>query len=135
VAGDEVLVASGVYSAYDTRMINTGGFVSSVGFLKAGVDLISEKGAAGTTLRIDVVTPHTPVILWFLGSPGDVEIDGFTFTGAAPHLSGLQFTFSGRCIVRNCIFRDIGTGLGDEFGAGSLSADLELYDCRFENST
>jgi hypothetical protein len=54
-------------------------------------------------------------------------------TGSAPGLIGVSFTFGGRLVLRDCVFRDLGTGMSSEVAAGTVRADLEVYNCRFEN--
>lgn len=104
-------------------------------FLKSGVTLVSESGAAATMLRLDGVggMGASPVVIIGYGQPGMVAVQGFTFTGTVPHLEGENFHSSGRLILRDCVFRDMGVGLSDEGAAGSVMADLEVHGCRFEN--
>lgn len=131
-AGDSVLVAPGTYDEYETRLLGDGLFYSSVAFLKGGVALLSEAGAATTTLRMDTTETYTSVVLRAFGESGTSLVNGFTVTGTVPRLFGLDYGFGDRCIVRECIFRDIGTGdVGSALGG--VMCDLEVYGCRFEN--
>ncbi len=132
VPGDSVLVAPGVYDQYETRLVAGQFWISSVGFLKAGVTLVSSGGAEATTIRLDAASAE-PIGLVSFGSAGTSEIVGFTFSGGAPGLVGIEFLHGGKVIVRGCVFRDLGTGLPDEGGLGSIRADVEVYGCRFEN--
>lgn len=131
IEGDSVLVAPGVYDQYETRLLGDGGWYSSVVFLRGGVAVVSEGGAAVTTLRMDT-TQGTPVLARAFGDTGISVIDGFTLTGAAPGLFGLDYGFGDRCVARDCVFRDIGTG-GVGGALGGVMCDLEVYGCRFEN--
>lgn len=130
--GDSVLVAPGVYDQYETRLLGDGNWFSSVAFLKGGVALVSEAGASTTTLRMDA-TQAAPRVLRAFGQAGTTLVEGFTVTGTVPGIAGLSFTFSDRCIVRGCAFRDIGTGGASEFALGGTMSDIEIYGCRFEN--
>jgi hypothetical protein len=133
VSGDSVLVAPGVYDQNETRLLGDGYWYSSVAFLRGDVALISEGGSAVATLRIDVPTPARPVILRAFGEPGTISVQGFTVTGTAPLLSGVQYGFSDRLILRDCAFRDIGTTSSDGIAVGTVKADMEVHGCRFEN--
>ena len=129
--GDTVLVAPGVYDQYETRLLSDGNLFSSVAFLKGGVALVSEVGAALTTLRMDA-TQAAPRVLKAFGETGTSLVSGFTVTGTVPTLAGMDYGFSDRCVVRDCIFRDIGNG-GVGGALGGVKFDLEVYGCRFEN--
>lgn len=131
-AGDSVLVAPGTYSDYESRQLIDGFWYEAVGFLRSDVTLLSEAGAASTTLRLDA-SVSSPQVLYALGEPGVATVIGFTITGTTPRLDGATFGHGGRLVIRDCVFRDLGTGLPDEVAAGTVRADLEVYGCLFQN--
>ncbi len=124
LGGDSVLVAPGVYDQYETRQFPGGIVISSVAFLKAGVSLISEGGQLATTLRLDA-TLTTPTLCVGLDLGSTVTIDGFAFTGNSPGLSGAQLPNCDDCIVKNCTFRDFGSG-GSAGGVGIACVRTDL---------
>lgn len=128
VAGDSVLVSPGVYDQYETRLLGDGILYSAVAFLKGGVALVSEAGPSSTTMRIDSSVATGRVCRAF-SETGNIEVAGFTLSGTASDMNAISISFSDRLIVRDCVFEDIGSGAG----IGSVSVDLEMYGCRFEN--
>ena len=132
VVADSVLVAPGVYDQYETRLLGDGSWYSSVVFLRGGVPVISEAGATLTTLRMDA-TQTSPRVVKAFGETGIAVLQGFTVTGTVPTLAGMDFGFGDRCVVRDCVFRDIGTGGVGGYALGGVKFDLEVYGCRFEN--
>ena len=122
--GDTVLVAPGVYDQFETRLLGDGFFFSSVAFLKGGVTLLSEAGASQTVLRMDA-TVAGPIVLRAFGQVGTATVEGFTVTGTVQGIRGMSYTFGERCVVRDCVFRDLGTGGTDQLALGGTMSDLE----------
>lgn len=126
--GDTVLVAPGTYGQFETRLLE-GSWVSSVAFLRGDVALVSEGGSDITMLRLDGTVPGFPYVLMAWGAFGTTRLEGFTVTGTAVDVGGLGYTWGERCVIRDCVFRD----LADGAGVGGAASDLEVYGCRFEN--
>ncbi|MFN8179275.1 MAG: right-handed parallel beta-helix repeat-containing protein [bacterium] len=131
-SGDSVLVAPGVYDQYETRLLGDGYWYSSVVFLRGEVSIVSEGGAASTTLRMDSAS-QTPVVLRAYGESGTATVDGFTVTGSVAGIRGLSFTWGDHCVIRDCVFRDLGTGGSGQIAVGGTGSDLEVHGCHFEN--
>jgi len=103
-------------------------------FLKGGVVLLSEAGAAVTV--IDQMGQSGPnftnvVDAWFQDEP--LWIEGFTITGAPVGGHGVFVGESSRLTVKDCAFRDLDAGTSGGGGVSSLAEDLDILGCRFEN--
>ena len=135
-AGDSVLVAPGVYSDYEVRVLQGGGpfTASSIAFLKGGVSLIGEGGRE--TTRIDLAGRGTgnavPVMAYGVG-PGPVLVQGFTITGAPDGNAGMWCRFMERMVVRDCRFEDLNPEFPEGASLSGESTALELYACEFVN--
>ena len=133
-AGDSVLVAPGVYSDYEVRILQGGGpfTASSIAFLKGGVTLIGVGGREST--RIDLAgqgAGHAvPVLVWGDGS-GTAVVQGFTIAGAPPENAGLWSRFVDAAVIQDCLFEGLDGGSRDAGGIYSLGADLDLGNCEF----
>lgn len=92
--GESVLVAPGIYEEYETRLVMDEFWLSSVGFLRSEVVLESEGGAGSTTLLMNSATAE-PVVLSGFEVSGSAEVSGFTFSGVAPGIFGIEFSFGG----------------------------------------
>jgi hypothetical protein len=85
-AGDSVLIAAGTWTDRATRLVPLGGSIFSItscGFLKAGVTLIGESGAAATVVDGGVTGPGLVMTFILANQPaGEVVLQGLTITGA-----------------------------------------------------
>jgi len=134
VSGDSVLVAPGVYSDIHTRLSPYGDPETASVFLKGGVVLVSEAGAAVTVIdQQGQIGPNVTNVVdgWFQAEP--MWIEGFTITGGAVGSSGIEVGESSKLTVKDCVLRDLDDGSGNGGGVGSLAEDLDILGCRFES--
>jgi hypothetical protein len=116
--GDTVLVAPGVYQDVDTRLVDIGGQFpqyTSCAFLKDGVVLRSEGGAAVTEIRLpDSPGAGFPAIA--VGGQLDigVEVRGFAFRSDNAKATGIvvnnAFPETDIVTVRECVFDGLDGG-------------------------
>ena len=128
VAGDTVLVGPGTYSIYEKRLVPSGNWINALAFLKSGIAVVSEGGPAVTIVYHHDSSGDSG---FYAFGESDVLVEGFTFTGPG-HGSHFQFSFGGTCILRDCVFENIGSGTTGR-AMGGVMCDLELYDCTFRS--
>jgi len=128
VAGDTVLVGPGTYSIYEKRQSPSGAWINAIAFLKTGVTVLSEAGP--TVTIIHHYDPSGDAGFYAFGQE-EVIVDGFTFTGEGRG-GQFQFNFGGLCIVRNCVFENIGSGTTGR-AMGGVMSDFEIYACAFRS--
>ena len=128
VAGDTVLVGPGTYSIYEKRLVPSGNWINALAFLKTGVAVLSEAGPSATIIHH--YDPSGDVGFYGFGQ-SEVLVEGFTFTGNGTGPS-LSFGFGGTCVIRGCVFENIGSG-GPQGAIGGVMSDLEIYDCTFRS--
>jgi hypothetical protein len=134
--GDTVLVAPGLYTTAETRVIDVGGgfpvTCTSLAFLKDGVSLFSESGPGVTVLDLSeaIVVDEAWVLVGGLLPSRDTIIEGFTITGVPNGGTGVRLQDCGLVSVRDCRFLAID---GEDFGGGieCSYSDLEVLGCTF----
>ncbi len=134
VAGDEVLVAPGIYTDAQTRA-PTGVATTACVFFSDGVTLRSEGGPGVTVIDMQQAAGPIPNVLYMLYLvSGDTIVEGFTITGVRPgdYSHGVLTAFGGLITFRDCVFRDMDAG--NSTGAGiAANTDLRLEHCDFVN--
>lgn len=124
VSGDTVMVAPGTYTNCDALPCRP-----SVGVMKSGVSVVSEAGAAATTVRID---SSAGGLASFEGhGVSDCTLDGFTITGTAPGYHGAAFLGCDAIEVRNCRFVDLAGGVDIAGGLGAIQTNITVAECEF----
>lgn len=128
-SGDSVLVAPGIWTHKELRLVNIGGeyeWMNVCGLLKGGVTLIGEAGPEVTL--IDAQDPGSPGVscLVYVNSDEMSVVEGLGFAGARTAIigvwaSGLQFS--------NCIFR------GNHTVIKVTTCDLAMIQCVVEGNT
>jgi hypothetical protein len=137
VFGDSVLVAPGVYTDSEVRVVVFFGPISfrSCAFLKQGVAVVSEGGSGVTTLDMAGLGVETgaAVALATQQVAGQMLLEGFTLKGAALGGQGIQAFQGGALTVRDCVFEDFdGSDRGATGGLHAQRNPVNVYDCVFK---
>jgi hypothetical protein len=132
VSGDTVLVAPGTYTDYEVRVGPFGLPISACAHLKGGVTLLSEAGPESTILE-RVEAEFNPDVIWSWVLTEKAWVEGFTVTTDLPEASGVVLWESAKTTLKDCIFRDLGTGLANEGAVGVGRCDVDVIGCKFLN--
>ena len=134
VADDVVLLGPGTYRALVSRNLN-GSNARSIAFLKTGVTLQSEQGAAATIL--DGESDHHCLVGDGLAS--STKVRGITFLDGDPSGSGGNNSWGGgilvyhsALVIEDCVFRScVAIGGGAILVYGNIEAGPTIRTCLF----
>jgi hypothetical protein len=160
--GDTVLIGPGRWTHKDTRVVLIGGIPKTFtccAFLKGGITLIGEAGAAATTIDAEAAGSGYVVTFLFANCIGEeVALHGLTVTGAGNLGCAVGCDNAGRMIIRSSRVvgnAELGEGtailldtcdllLEDSevsfnvsttwAGVKGLLSDMEIVRCRFEGN-
>jgi hypothetical protein len=129
--GDTVLIGPGRWTHRDTRVVLIGGIPKTFtccAFLKGGITLIGEAGAAATTIDAEAAGSGYVVTFLFANFIGEeVALHGLTITGAGNLGCAVGGDNSGRLTIRCCRVVD-NTVLGEGTAILLGNCDLLLED-------
>jgi hypothetical protein len=133
-SGDTVLVAPGIYTDYEVRMIGSDEVASCV-FMIGGVLLRSEEGPESTTIKLEgAVAQWTNVVAW-LSQTQEATIEGFTFRENQPYRGCVYAVLCPKLTLRDCIFVEMDAAGSGGGAIRAVGNDLEVVGSRFLDCT
>lgn len=123
--GDTVVLANGVYTGPDNRLINLTGLDVTIRSVNGAATCVIDCESAGNAFFTEYVDNESE----------SVFINGLTLRNGAAPSGGAISAYNGSWVIRNCVFQDNQT-TDAQYGSGGAIAGVsgghfELSDCLF----